>query len=140
MDGFLVAYLAVWIAIAGAIALAAAFWSAARAIALVVAAGSAAIAVALAVHWRSTYAEGIHDMTWLTALAVVATLGAASFLVGTIDWYGRRAMWLRLAGFVLLVAAAALNVSFTFVLLPFALLGAFSLPEQRADSGGRAPG
>ena len=140
MDGFIVAYLSLWIAIAAVIALAAAFWSAVRTIALLVGAGSAAIAVALAAHWKYTYAEGIHDMTWVTASTIVAILGAASFLFGAIAWYGRRAMWLRIAGFVLLVCAGALNVSFTFVLLPFTLLAAFSLPEQRPSPRAGAPG
>jgi hypothetical protein len=66
---------------------------------------------------------------------------AAAFLCGSLLlfygawlWYGPTARRLRLAGFALILLAALATLSFAFVLVPLALLAAFSLRRHDRES------
>lgn len=77
--------------------------------------------------------------TWqLSVLSIAYVGGAALLAVGAGRWYGTSARRLRLAGFLVLLVAAVVNISLAFVLVPLALLAGFSL-RRRDSEAGRVP-
>jgi hypothetical protein len=99
--------------------------------------------VAFAVALLFAVAPGIIRLTLLpgdtpswafAAVTVVALCGSFLLFYGAWLWYGTTARRLRLAGFALVLLAALATVSFAFVLVPVALLAAFSLGEHDRET------
>jgi len=78
------------------------------------------------------------DQSWtwqLTVVSVAYVTGAACLGAGAVRWYGASAQRLRLAGFIVLLVAALVNISLAFILVPLSLLAALSL-RRHDDRGG----
>ena len=67
-------------------------------------------------------------------VALLFLCGSLLLFYGAWLWYGPTARRLRLAGFTLLLLAALATVSFAFVLVPLALLAAFSLRRHDRET------
>lgn len=77
------------------------------------------------------------ELKWPIAVAAASLeCGAVLLSFGVMQWYGRSARRLRVAGFVLVVLTGIASVSFAFIVVPIALLAAPSL-RNREPAGGR---
>jgi uncharacterized membrane protein YidH (DUF202 family) len=101
-------------------------WPVSRIAALVVAVFFALAPIAI----RLVLLPGDHPGWRFTGVVLVFLGGSLLLFLGTWRWYGAGARRQRLAGFALVVLAAVATVSFAFVLVPLALLAAFSLKRQ----------
>lgn len=62
---------------------------------------------------------------------IASIVGSALVLAGSWRWYGRLARRMRVVGFIIMVGAGLIEVSFAFILVPLAVLTVFSLGKKR---------
>ncbi len=91
-----------------------------------------ALALPITVFLSAPHHRGF-SWPWLSVISGYV-LGTALIFWGTVRWYGKRAQRLRQTGFFVTLALSIFSVfTFFFLLLPFLLLGAFSLSRHKRD-------